>query len=92
MSAFELRRRLLVWRRALLSHAGGVRAGVTARDALADDLCHMAQEAAELAVDLLSLELDGPAADGPAEVEAMEEDEFSMADTQPILPLRRPKA
>lgn len=66
---------------ALLSHSRRVRAGVTERNALADDLAHMAEEAASLAVGLLTVELDGPLSDGPAEVE---EDDFSAADTVPI--------
>lgn len=80
----DLRRRLLVWRMALLSHARRVRAGVAEREALADDLAHMAKEAGDLAVNLLAVELAGPAADGPSEMEAIEEDAFSSADTTPL--------
>lgn len=85
----ELRRRLLVWRMSLLSHARRVRAGTGSRIELSDDLVSMAKEAGDLAVNLLAVELEGPQADGPAEVEAIEEDEFSAADTIPIGPIRK---
>lgn len=75
----DLRRRLLVWRMSLLAHARRVPEG-----ALRDDLVAMAKEAGDLAVNLLDIELDGPPADGPAEAEAREEDEFSAADTVPL--------
>lgn len=88
-----LRRRLLVWRMALKAHARRVRSGAFDAHSLSQDLEHMAEEAGSLAIDLLSLELDGVVADGPAEQEAREEDEFSSADTIPIgLPVPKAKA
>lgn len=87
----NVRGRVLAVRGALLAEARrlGRPDALPTPGALLESLAGELEDVARELLDLGVLELDGPLADGPAEVQAAEDAAFEAQDTQPLMTATR---